>query len=144
MGHRLLSGKHGPRIKTDQTSRSDLKDFSFVDSGSQSVSQKDSDVFFHADAGGIANKGSASDNVQISKPKYNMDDRNWSEEEEGAGETEDQEVLARMVRSPQEFDDDVEMSSSEEKGNRGRGKAKGRGNGNGKGKGNKKEYTNEN
>jgi hypothetical protein len=100
-----------------------------VNSGSQSGSHKDSGVFFHVDAGGIANKGSASDKVQISKPTYNMDDGNWIEEEEGAGE-EEEDVLARMIRSPQEFDDDVEMSSSEEKGNRGKGK----GNGNGKGK----------
>jgi hypothetical protein len=65
-----------------------------------------------------------------------MDDRNWSEE--GAGEKEDEEVLARMIRSPQEFDDDVEMSSSEEK--RYRANLKGKGNN----KGNKNEDSDEN
>lgn len=48
-----------------------------------------------------------------------MGDGNWNEEE-GAGEEEDG-VLARKIRSPQDFDDDVEMSSDENR-NRGRGK----------------------
>jgi hypothetical protein len=113
-----------------------------VDSGLQSVSHKDSDVFFHVDAGGIANRGSASDNIQITKSAYNMDDRNWSEE--GAGEKEDEEVLARMIRSPQEFDDDVELSSSEEKRHREKGKLNGKGKGKGKGKGNKNDDSDEN
>ena len=122
-----MPGKHGPRTHTDQISRLDLKGFSLVDSQSQSGSHKDSDVFFHVEAGGIANKRSALDNVPISKPTYNMDDRKWSEEEEGAGEEEGEEVLARMIRSPQEFDDDVEMSSSEEKRNRVKGAGQGSG-----------------
>ena len=141
MGKRLLPGEHGPRTKTDQISRTDLKGFSLVDSGSQSGSHKNSEVFFHIDAGGFSNKGSASDNVQISKPIYNMDGANWSEEEEGAGGEEDEKVLARMIRSPQEFDDDVEMSSSEEKRYRangnGQGKRQGKGKGNNKGNSNK-------
>jgi len=86
-----------------------------VDSGSQSGYHQDLEVFFHIDAGGIANKGSASDNVQISKPTYNLDGANWSEEEDGAEGEGEEEVLARIIRSPQDFDDDVEMSSSEEK-----------------------------
>jgi hypothetical protein len=134
-----------------------------VDLGSQSGSHKNQDVFFHTDAGGIENKGSASYNVQTSNDTYHTDDETWSEEEEeeyeGGGEEEEEEeeeeeyegdgqededkeeVLARKIRSPQEFDDDVVELSSEETGNKegdegnGKGKGKGRGTGKGTGKG---------
>jgi hypothetical protein len=112
-----------------------------VDSGSQSFSHKDSDVFFHIGAGGNENKESASDNVQISKRTYNTYVESWSEEEkdgEGAEEEEDEEVLARMKRSSEDFDDDVENSSSEEE-RHSRGNSKGpvnsKGQGQGKGQG---------
>jgi len=115
----------------------DLKGFSLIDSGSQNGSHKTSEVSFQTDAPGIANKGIVLDNVQISKPTYSMDGANWSEEKEGAGGEEEEKVLARMIRNPQEFDDDVEMSSSEEKRYGAKGNVKG------KGKGSKKHNSNE-
>jgi len=134
VGIRLLPWKHGPPTNTDQISRTDQKGFSLVDSGSQGGSHKNPEVFFHIDAGGIANKGIALDNIEISKPTYNMDGAKWSVEEEGAGGEEKEKILARMIRSPQEFDDDVEMTSSEEKRYKTKGKRKGNGKGNKKNK----------
>lgn len=134
-----MPGKSELGTNSDSVSSLGVWRLSLLESASDSNSHTGGHIFLQDDAADFSGEDGIRKDTATSHGVWRSTDTN-DDDTDNKSLNEEEEALARMIRSPQEFDDDVELSSSEVKGNKAKGKGRGKLNakrkGKGKGKGN--------